>query len=249
MKNSHTKTTLARDHKSKLKSFRDGALAVSPLCIAVVPWGLLAGSYAIEVGLDIVQSQAMSAIVFAGAAQLVATGLINAGSGITTILLTTAFITSRHLLYSLTMRNKVSLLPLRWRLTLGFLLTDELFAVCGHQSPKVFDRWYALGAGLWFYICWNISSFIGIIGGKFIPNLDSLGLDFAIAATFIAIVIPTIKSMSVFISVIVAILLSVTLQVFNIDGSLIIASLGAMVSGYGYERLFSDKTKVTGGKV
>src|SRR5690606_18718971 len=86
--------------KEKRRLFKQGALAVMPLCVAVIPWGLLAGSFAIDAGLDVFQSVAMSAIVFAGAAQLVATGLLKAGIGIVTILLTTFFITSRHLLYS-----------------------------------------------------------------------------------------------------------------------------------------------------
>ncbi|MEJ2764754.1 AzlC family ABC transporter permease [Photobacterium sp. MCCC 1A19761] len=211
-------------------------MAVTPLCIAVIPWGLLAGSFAIEIGLDPFQSQALSAIVFAGSAQLVATGLLKVGAGLATLLMTTLIITSRHLLYSISMRNKISPLSLKWRLGLGFLLTDELFALCGHQSPKQFNRWYALGAGLWFYLCWNLASFAGIVAGKFIPNLDTLGLDFAIAATFIALVVPAIKNTSVLVSVMVAMIASVLCQAYQIEGGLMLASLSAMVAGYGYDR-------------
>ncbi|PWI32460.1 branched-chain amino acid ABC transporter permease [Vibrio albus] len=230
-----------------LKPFLQGALAISPLCLAVVPWGLLAGSFAIDVGLDMFQSQSLSLFVFAGSAQLVVSGLINAGAGLVTILLTTFVITSRHFLYGLTMRNTISRLPLRWRLCLGFLLTDELFAVCGHQSEKIFNRWYALGAGLWFYLCWNLSTLAGILAGKFIPNLDSLGLDFAISATFIAIVIPMIKEVSVLISILVSLTFSIGCQALNIDGGLMIASITAMVTGYVYDNVFS-KQKINAGE-
>ncbi|MBV7263069.1 AzlC family ABC transporter permease [Photobacterium sp. WH24] len=228
--------------KEKRRLFKQGALAVMPLCVAVIPWGLLAGSFAIDAGLDVFQSVAMSAIVFAGAAQLVATGLLKAGVGIVTILLTTFFITSRHLLYSITMRNVISPLPLRWRLVLGFLLTDELFALCGNQSPKRFQPWYALGAGLWFYISWNIATLAGIFAGKFIPNLDSLGLDFAIAATFIAIVVPSIQRWPVLIAVLIALVMSVLMAALNIEGGLMIASLTAMSGGYISERLMGNKS-------
>ncbi|NAW88778.1 AzlC family ABC transporter permease [Photobacterium halotolerans] len=228
--------------KEKRRLFKQGALAVMPLCVAVIPWGLLAGSFAIDAGLDVFQSVAMSAIVFAGAAQLVATGLLKAGIGIVTILLTTFFITSRHLLYSITMRNVISPLPLRWRLGLGFLLTDELFALCGNQSPQRFQPWYALGAGLWFYISWNIATLAGIFAGKFIPNLDSLGLDFAIAATFIAIVVPSIQRWPVLITVLIALVMSVLMAVLNIEGGLMIASLTAILGGYMSERLMGNKS-------
>ena len=66
-----------------------GVLAGMPLSIAVIPWGILAGSYAIDAGLSQLQAQAMSAILFAGSAQLVAAGMFKAGIGLGTMLLTT----------------------------------------------------------------------------------------------------------------------------------------------------------------
>ncbi|WP_105901386.1 AzlC family ABC transporter permease [Vibrio gangliei] len=219
-------------YSSRRKQLWRGTLAISPLSLAVILWGLLAGSYAIDIGLTPIEAQALSAILFAGAAQLVATGMFDAQVGLWTMLLTTFFITSRHFLYSMSMREKISPLPLRWRLPLGFLLTDELFAVCGHQSNKEFDPWYALGAGFSFYLAWNVASFVGIIAGKQIPNLDSWGLEFAVAATFIAIVIPTIKNIPILVSVIVALVASVLLDYWKAEGSLIIASVLAMVAGY-----------------
>ncbi|WP_086980806.1 AzlC family ABC transporter permease [Vibrio aphrogenes] len=219
-----------------------GMLAISPLSFAVIPWGLLAGSYAIDIGLTPIEAQALSAILFAGAAQLVATGMFDAQVGLWTMLLTTFFITSRHFLYSVSMREKISPLPLRWRLPLGFLLTDELFAVCGHQSKKEFEPWYALGAGLSFYLVWNLASLVGIVAGRQIPNLDQWGLEFAVAATFIAIVIPTIKNIPILVAVVVALVASVLLSYWQIEGSLIIASLLAMVAGYLCEKAGMDNS-------
>ncbi len=209
---------------------------MTPLSIAVIPWGLLAGSYAIESGLSMWESQALSAILFAGSAQLVATGMLKAGASLMTMLITTFFITSRHLLYSVSMREKVRYMPLRWRLSLGFLLTDELFAIVGHQSEKQFQPWYALGAGLSFYLCWNAATLVGIFAGQYIPNMNELGLEFAVAATFIAIVVPNIKGHPVITAVAVSLALSVLCAHFNIEGGLIIASLGGMLAGFVTEK-------------
>lgn len=224
-----------------------GTLAILPLSLAVLPWGLLAGSYAVDIGLTPFEAQALSAILFAGAAQLVATGMFDANVGIWTMLLTTFFITSRHFLYSVSMREKISPLSTRWRLVLGFLLTDELFAVCGHLKKEEFNPWYALGAGLSFYLFWNLASLFGIVAGKQIPNLNQWGLEFAVAATFIAIVIPTIKSMPILVSVLVALVSSVLLSYWKVEGSLIIASVLAMISGYlmdvNSSHLSTDKKK------
>ena len=217
---------------SNRQLFIQGCFAMVPLSIAVVPWGLLAGSYAIESGLSPIESQALSAILFAGSAQLVATGMIKAGAGLTTLLLTTLFITSRHFLYSVSMRETIGKLSLRWRLSLGFLLTDELFAICGNQSEKRFEPWYALGAGLSFYLCWNLATLVGIVAGSYIPELNELGLEFAVAATFIALVIPNVKNSPTLAAVLVALVLSITLNLMNVEGALMFASLGGMLSGY-----------------
>lgn len=227
--------------ESKFREFLKGVLVVSPLCIAILPWGILAGSYALNSGLSFLQSQMLSALVFAGSAQLVVIGLMHAGAGLFTILLTTAFIASRHFLYALALRTFISPLPRRWRMVLGFLLTDELFAACAGERLAAFNRWYALGAGSWLYLCWNIATLAGIVAGKFIPNLESLGLDFAIAATFIAIVIPSIQNIATLISVLVAMMLSTVLAVLNISGALMIASLSAMMAGFFCEKLLANR--------
>lgn len=236
---------------TKTKSFLAGALAVMPLTIAVIPWGILAGSFALEVGLTPVESQAMSAIIFAGSAQLVALGMIKAGIGISSILITTLLITSRHLLYAMAMRTHISPLPLKWRLGLGFLLTDELFAIANQahkgDSPAQhqFDRWYALGGGLTFYLGWNIATLLGIVAGQSIDNLGDLGLDFAIAATFIAIVVPTVKKPSILVCVLVSLTLAVVCAVFAIQAGLLIAAISGMAAGMTYAKLTNEDAVVS----
>ena len=226
---------------SRWHAWFQGALAVMPLSIAVIPWGILAGSLALDAGLSPLESQAMSAIVFAGAAQLVAVGMIKAGLGLGSILITTLLITSRHFLYSMAMRPDISPLPLRWRLILGFLLTDELFAIMAkNKSPdhasKILDPWFALGVGLSFYLIWNIASLAGILLGHNIPNLDSWGLDFAIAATFIAIVTPQINRPSIMLCVLVSLVTSIVCELFQVPSGLLIAALLGMSIGTLYAK-------------
>ncbi|MFB2727795.1 AzlC family ABC transporter permease [Shewanella mangrovisoli] len=211
-----------------------------PLTIAVVPWGILAGSFAIEVGLTPIESQAMSAIIFAGAAQLVALGMVKAGIGLWSILITTLLITSRHLLYAMAMRSQISSLPLKWRLTLGFLLTDELFAIANQGKLHKFDPWYALGGGLSFYLGWNLATLLGIIAGNAIDNLGELGLDFAIAATFIALVVPTVKKPSILVCVLVSLTLAVVCAVLDIQAGLLIAALSGMSAGVLYAKVTGE---------
>lgn len=216
----------------KKRSLINGTIAMMPLSLAVIPWGFLAGSFAIDSGLTALEGQAMSAVLFAGAAQLVAMGMIKAGASVMTMVITIFFITSRHFLYSLSMRSHISGLPLRWRVTLGFLLTDELFALCGHHKPENFDRWYALGAGFSFYLIWNLATFVGIAVGAQIPDLQQYGLEFAVAATFIAIVVPNIKSWPVLLAALSALVSSVVFAYLGVESGLVISSLIGMTVGY-----------------
>ena len=55
---------------------------------------------------------------------------------------------------------------------------------------------YALSAGGFFYLAWNLWTFIGVITGQLLPDLTQFGLDSAIAAIFIALVIPSIKNLA-----------------------------------------------------
>lgn len=224
----------------KLRSIMQGALAVLPLTIAVVPWGILAGSFALDAGLDPFQSQAMSAFVYGGAAQLVALGMVKTGVGLFSIILTTMLVTSRHLLYSMAMRNKIAPLPFKWRVTLGFLLTDELFAIASQSKQHQFDRWYAFGGGFSFYLGWNLASFAGIAAGQSIDNIADWGLDFAIAATFIALVVPAVKNRSTLICVLVSLVSACLFELFQVAGGLLIAALLGMTSGYLYATLTGE---------
>lgn len=223
--------TSKSSHPEWWVSFLKGGVAILPLSIAVLPWGILAGSMAIETGLTPAEGVGMSGIIFAGATQLAVMGMIKAGAGLTSILISAFFISSQHLLYGLTLRERIVPLPLRWRLILGFLLTDELFALIGKHSAAEFNRWYALGVGLFFYIFWLLSTIVGILAATQIEDLGNYGLDFSIAATFIIIVVPMIKNIPVMVCVLTALVLSVVLGYFHIPSSLIISGTIAMIAG------------------
>ena len=175
----------------KSQDFMQGALDILPLSIAVLPWGILAGSVAIDAGLTIPQAVAMSAVVFAGAAQLVSLGMWSADATAITIAITVFFLTSQHFIYALTLRKDISVLASYYRIPLGFLLTDELFAVAMQKSQR--RPYYLLGAGLSFYLAWVLFSVLGIYLASTIPNLSSLHLDFSIVAVLVAIIVSFIS--------------------------------------------------------
>lgn len=187
---------LKNNQKSFPSLLRSATLAVLPLSIAVIPWGMLCGTLSIEAGLSVFQSQLMSLIVFAGAAQLAGITILGTGGGWVTLLNTTTMISIRHVLYSATYKEHIAPLPLWKRTLFAFLLTDEMFAVARVEEIKTgqFNYWYAIVSGAIFYLVWQISTFIGIYSANFFKNIDELGFDFAIVATFIAMVVPMVKN-------------------------------------------------------
>lgn len=171
-----------------------GARDTIPMIVGALPFGLIFGTLAAQGPLAAWQGQAMSAAVFAGSAQFIALGLVASHTGLLVIWLTTFVVNLRHMLYAATLLPTVAALPLRWRLALGFLLTDETFAVMVARRRAVADdplvHWYFLGSGAAMYASWNTVTLIGLLFGAAFPQLQSLGLEFAIVATFVAIVVP-----------------------------------------------------------
>ena len=71
------------------------------------------------------------------------------------------------------------------------------------------------------------------------PDLTQLGLDFAIAATFIALVVPEIKSKSILICVMISALSSIVLSIYGQELALITAAIIGMMSGFWAKQLDS----------
>lgn len=205
-----------------------------PLAIAVIPWGILTGAIAIQIGLTPVQAQVMSLCVFAGAAQLSSMTLMASGASTIAIFGSTFVISARHLLYSVVLRENMLNMPWYWRASVAFVLTDEMFAVsqANTQRTGIFSALFALVSGITFYVVWNLATLAGIIAGDSLGNLESLGLDFAIAATFIAMTFDQLRRFPIFVAVFVSGVLAVLLKSIFADSYIIIASLLGMLAAF-----------------
>jgi 4-azaleucine resistance transporter AzlC len=182
---------------SSRTEFLNGVKGELPLLLGVMPYGMIYGALAVKLGLPPALALAMSAIVFAGSSQLIATPLLAAGMSGVVIVATTFVVNLRHALYSASVAPFIKHLPLHWKVLLAYLLTDEAYAVTitrftqPDSSAALNRHWFYFGAGLTLWSSWQISSAIGIFAGQLIPN--SWSLDFALALTFIALVVPNLK--------------------------------------------------------
>ncbi len=198
---------------SRGTEFLAGCRDEAPLLLGVAPFGMIYAIAALAAGVPAWVAQLASALVFAGAAQLVIVQMLAAGAGALPIALTAGLLNVRHVLYSASMAEYVRHLPRRWRLLLAYLLTDEAYAVAvlryqrrddtGAAPPAEAPRgrggndaiprqaapdlrhWYFLGAGFTLWAGWQLSTAAGLLFAATIP--PSWELDFAVPLTFIAL--------------------------------------------------------------
>lgn len=173
-----------------------GLRAEFPLLVGVFPFGLIYGALALSSGLSPVQAQMMSSIVFAGSSQFIAAQLFHEAAPGLVIVLTIAVVNLRHMLYSASLAPYVASLPMRWKVLLSYLLTDEAYAPSAlHYETEGLSRyshWFFLAAGFSLWSTWQVSTAVGILLGSAIP--ESWPLSFALPLTFIAMVVPALKS-------------------------------------------------------
>ena len=189
-------------HLTPRSSFMAGCRDTIPMLVGAAPFGVIFGSLVSANLLKAWQGQLMSLSVFAGSSQFIAIGLVAAQAGMLVILFATFIVNLRHMLYAAALLPYVAHLPARWRWLLSFLLTDETFAVMNSyyrlNPQSSTGHWYFLGSGLSMYGNWQFWTLIGLLFGAIFPQLQTLGLDFAMVVTFIAIVIPQLTRLPYF---------------------------------------------------
>jgi 4-azaleucine resistance transporter AzlC len=174
-----------------------GVRAIGPLILGCIPAGVVFGALAESSGLSFGAAMAMSALVFAGSAQFIALGLVAAGTPLPIIVATTFLVNLRHLLYAASLLPHVGRLGRVWQLLLGFWLSDEAFAVAigRYAEPDLVahKHWFFLGAAATMYVNWQLCTLVGLSAGALVGDPAAWGLDFAMAVTFLGILLSLVK--------------------------------------------------------
>jgi 4-azaleucine resistance transporter AzlC len=155
-------------------------------------FGFVFGLSARQAGFSPVEAMAMSAIVFAGAAQFAAVGYVASGLAWPGIVLLTALLNARHLLYSAALGPWLRPVPVARRTLMAHLLTDEAFALSiahfrrlGHAD----ERGYWLGAIASTFIPWNLATLAGVLLGAQIPDPARFGIDVIFPAAMVGLAV------------------------------------------------------------
>lgn len=173
---------------------RHGARAAVPLGLAALPFGLVYGAAVTESSIATWLGIAASWIILAGAAQLSLLSLIDEGAAWPLAVGTALLINARFVLYSTALAPAFRDFPVRWRLGLPYLLTDQAASLALLRYETEHDptarRWWFFGAGLTFATGWWVGTVVGVVTGDLIP--EQLDIGFAVPAMFIALLVPTL---------------------------------------------------------
>lgn len=165
-----------------------------PVLLTSLVIGATYGVIARQSGRSVIEASGSSVIIFAGAAQFAAVGLVRDGATALEIAASVFLINLRHLLMAASLRPFLAPASLPRRLGYAYILTDEAFAMGigwfrrGHRDVAYY---VTFGVALW--LCWNVGTIAGAIFGAGIPEPQRFGIDFAITACFVAIVVVGVR--------------------------------------------------------
>jgi predicted branched-subunit amino acid permease len=215
--------------------FRD----IVPLAVPGIPFGFVLGVVIAESGLDRFVAWLSSPIVLAGASQLAAIELLAESTGAAVVLVTVAFINSRHLMYSAVLRPTFANFPTWFKILGPYLLIDQAFALAITQSDDTDDRarmWHFLGSGALVWLVWMISTGMGVVAGDITEPKWQLG--FAVPLLFGGLMIISITNRAGIVAAVVGAVVAVLgADLPQGSGVLLAIVLGVVAGGIADTRL------------
>lgn len=214
--------------------YLQGAKDCIPMLPGMVAWGLTMGVSMVNSGMSVVESVAMTLLVFAGSSQLAAIPLIAVGAPMWVILLTGLCVNLRFVVFSAHLRPYLMHLP-RWKRLLSGYLTADLsyvqfvskFSKPGtsavqHQAQ---DAYLAGNTGL-TWVAWMGASLLGIALAHQIPV--SWGLGFAGILSLLGILCSLVTSKLRVVSAIVASTVAVVAFALPLKMNIVVAIFAAV---------------------
>ena len=229
--------------KTNLKVFFRGVIDVSPLMIPVVPFGLIFGVLAIDIGFSPLETMGMSLIIFGGASQIVLLQLFSGGASSLVIISSVGAVNSRHLLYGAVVSEHLSDLRLVWKIIISYFLIDQAFARSNEYlkvNKEKNNYFHLIGGGATCWVVWQTTTFLGIILGSAIP--EKLGLSFAVPLTFLALLVNDFRKMiNVIVIIISGLVATFGYNFIPYKAYVIIAALAGLLTAMILTKFLNDK--------
>lgn len=220
-----------------------GAARAFPIVLGYLPIGFAFGVLAQKAGLSVGHVLAMSLFVYAGSSQLIAVGLFAAGTAPVSIILTTFIVNLRHMLMAAAISPHLKGWRKRDLAAFGFELTDETFAV--HAASFVDHlptRVEIFATNMVAQLAWVSGSWLGVSMGQLISDVRPYGLDYALAAMFIALLVVQLTNRVQVAVAVAAGVLSLGLKLAGLEQwHVIVATMIGASVGVGLEKCMHQK--------
>jgi len=168
--------------------------ATVPVILGYFPLGFAFGLLFVDqVGAGWIYALLMSLIVFAGASQFLAVGLLAAGAGIAEIAAATFVLNARHAFFGVSLLERWRTGPLK-KVFLVYWLTDETYALITSLRPPpdaAETDFHLLIAGI-NYAAWCAGSLAGALAGEAVA-FETAGMDFALTALFAVLLVEQVR--------------------------------------------------------
>jgi 4-azaleucine resistance transporter AzlC len=211
------------------------AVLTASLSLGVAIWafGASFGVLAVASGLTLAQAMAMSLLVFTGASQFAAVGIVAAGGTGAAAVGSALLLAARNSVYGLALaRILEGSLPRR--LVAAHFVLDESTAMATAQPDRhaqVRAFWYS---GLLTFVFWNVGTLAGALSGGAINDPGALGLDAAFPAGFVVLLGPHLRTRRGKQVALLAAVLALATTPFLAPGLPILVA--AMAAGLGFRR-------------
>ncbi|MFF1479718.1 AzlC family ABC transporter permease [Streptomyces sp. NPDC058301] len=180
-------------------------------------------------GLTLLQTCALSLLVFTGASQFALVGALAAGGNPFTAAAGAFFLGVRNAFYGLRLSQLLAL-PRAVRPFAAQWVIDETTAVTLAQPTRRAARIGFTVTGLTLYVLWNLTTLAGAVGAEAIGDTDAWGLDAASPAVFLALLAPMLTTATERITAGLAVLLALGfLPVLPAGVPVLMAALAAPV--------------------
>jgi 4-azaleucine resistance transporter AzlC len=197
---------------------------------AVGLFGVTFGILATTAGLSVAQACVMSLLVFTGASQFAAVGILGSGGSPVSAIASALMLASRNGIYGLALHHHLRGSILR-RLGMAHLVIDESTAMAlGQDDPEDAQKAF-LVAGLSVFVFWNLGTALGALGGTALGDPEAWGLDAAFPAGFLVLAAPHVRSRDGRVAAIAGALIAlVCVPLLPAGAPIVVASLGAGVA-------------------
>jgi branched chain amino acid efflux pump len=220
------------------REFLAGCRDVAPLIVGLLPFGLVAGVAAVSAGMTPVEGMALSILSFSGIAQLVVCQLVAVDSPVAVTVAAAAVVGLRLVMYSAALAPHVAHLDRRWRALIAYFLTDQGFAMAVARFAAPGERaarhWYFVGTAAVLWASWQLAVLAGIAAGARVP--PEWSLDFAVVLTFIALLVPVVRTRADLAAALVAGGVALAAAGMPYRLALVVASIAGIAAGLVLER-------------